>query len=87
MDRPRLDAFGGRVTMLFVMISAAGYLMEAVLIRLCGWADGGGLGSRDRFLVHAAWLAVVGCGLVALHLRWKRRPDEGDYVALESGDV
>ena len=87
LDRPRLDAFGGRVTTLFVMISAAGYLVEAVLIRLCGWAGRGGLGSRDRFLVHAAWLAVVGCGLVALHLRSNRRPDEGDYVALEDGDV
>ena len=87
LDRPRLDAFGGRVTTLFVMISAAGYLVEAVLIRLCGWAGRGGLGSRDRFLVHAAWLALVGCGLVALHLRSNRRPDEGDYVALEDGDV
>ena len=87
LDRPRLDAFGGRVTTLFVMISAAGYLMEAVLIRLCSWADRGGLGIQDRFLVHAAWLAIVGCGLVALHLRWKRTPDEGDYVALENGDA
>jgi len=61
--------------------------MEAVLIRLCSWADRGGLGIQDRFLVHAGWLALVGCGLVALHLRSKRRPDEEDYVALENGDV
>jgi len=83
----RLDAFGGRVTALFVMISAAGYLLEAALTALCGWGGRGGLGVRDRFLVHAAWLAVAGCGLVVFRFRSRDRAEEGDYVALEGDEL
>jgi hypothetical protein len=83
----RLDAFGGRVTALFVMISAVGYLLEAALTALCGWGGRGGLGVRDRFLVHAAWLVVAGCGLVVFRFRSRDRAEEGDYVALEGDEL
>jgi hypothetical protein len=38
-------------------------------------------------LVHAAWLAVAGCGLVVFRFRSRDRAEEGDYVALEGDEL